>query len=248
MGKMGEALVDLEKILRSNKVNAMTLEEANIIMACKAQGIRDLVIGSATSTMVAYLATPKLGRVNRICLTTGVGSCVGLWWFGRSLDSCVDHILSMEGKRIKDELAKIVLMKYRDNPSVMQRVSKHFYSENVYDDSSMDRPKLRWRKRTFYSDPIAYQRMRTHADDPDNEITYKERTTAADKIKMLRNQEYIRTTVDSIVDPFDHVFGLAPPMSENHQPDSSVLHAQSTHSQRRSRRRHRKRHHENVED
>ncbi|KAG9142376.1 hypothetical protein Leryth_020057 [Lithospermum erythrorhizon] len=154
----------------------------------------------------------------------------------------------MEGKRIKDEMAKIVLVKYRDNPSVMQRVSKHFYSENVYDDSSLDRPKLRWRVRSVFSDPVAFERMRTHVDDPDNETTSKETTTAAEKIKNLQKQSHMRASIDSIVDPFDYVFGLPQPMMDNQPGASSMPPAQSTRSLRRSRRKNRKQHLESSED
>lgn len=46
-----------------------------------------------------------------------------------------------------------MLRKYQDNQSRMRRMSKHFYPENVIDDSSTDlKPKLRWRHRMFFGD------------------------------------------------------------------------------------------------
>lgn len=241
MGKIAESLFDLERFLRSNKVNSITLEEANVLMECKWKAVRDFGIGTAVSSIVIWFATRKFSKANRLLVAGGSGCAIGSWWFGRSMDSSVDHILSMEGKRIKDEMAKIVLMKFRNDPSVMQRVTKHFYSENVYDDSSLDQPKLRWRVRTSFSDPVALEKMGTH--NQDNEVTSKERTMAAEKIKKVQKQVNIRTAIDSLVDPFDDVFGLPQTMNGNHQPDAtSVPQAQGTRSQRRSRRRHRKLH------
>ena len=48
-----------------------------------------------------------------------------------------------------------MLQKYQDDPTIMQRISKHFYSEEVYDDSS-DRPRLRWRFRNSFGENAAY--------------------------------------------------------------------------------------------
>lgn len=34
-------------------------------------------------------------------------------------------------------------------------MSKHFYSERVFDDTTSDQPKIRWRYRNFFSDQVA---------------------------------------------------------------------------------------------
>ena len=36
----------------------------------------------------------------------------------------------------------------------MKHISKLFYSEEVFDDSTSDQPKIRWRHRNFYSDNV----------------------------------------------------------------------------------------------
>lgn len=41
------------------------------------------------------------------CPFAGASTFMGLWRFGNSLDSCVDHILTLEGSRIQLELAKL---------------------------------------------------------------------------------------------------------------------------------------------
>lgn len=48
-------------------------------------------------------------------------------------------------------------------PWLMKLMSKRFYVEKVFDDSSSDRPKLRWRYRNFYSDNVVNgQRTQEH--------------------------------------------------------------------------------------
>ncbi|CAK9160694.1 unnamed protein product [Ilex paraguariensis] len=53
-------------------------------------------------------------------------------------------------------------------------LSKHFYSEKVYDDSSSDQPKLRWRHRNFFADNGAPQR--SHVSDSSDDKTDSEKT------------------------------------------------------------------------
>lgn len=48
----------------------------------------------------------------------------------------------------------------------MQHISKHFYSEKVFDDS--DQPKLRWRYRNFFSDNVAHGQRTHEGDSPSN--------------------------------------------------------------------------------
>lgn len=49
----------------------------------------------------------------------------------------------------------------------MQLISKHFYLERVFDDSSIDQPKLQWRYRTFFGDQIIHP-QRTSDDNTGN--------------------------------------------------------------------------------
>ncbi|RVW55825.1 hypothetical protein CK203_075805 [Vitis vinifera] len=46
----------------------------------------------------------------------------------------------------------------------MQLISNHFYSEKVFDDSTSDKPKLRWRHRNFFGDGASHNQG-THDDD-----------------------------------------------------------------------------------
>ena len=57
-----------------------------------------------------------------------------------------------------------IVNKYQDNPWRMQLISNHFYSEKVFDDSTSDKPKLRWRHRNFFGDSDSHNQG-THDDD-----------------------------------------------------------------------------------
>lgn len=71
---------------------------------------------------------------------------------------------------VDDLLACVLRMlkKYHDDPWVLQRLSKRFYSEQVYDDSSADRPKLRWRFRNFSGDPITDSQNTSYGEETDS--------------------------------------------------------------------------------
>lgn len=49
-----------------------------------------------------------------------------------------------------------MVTKYQNDPSLMQLISKHFYSERIFDDSTSYNPKLRWRYRNFFSDNVVH--------------------------------------------------------------------------------------------
>ncbi|KAA8548651.1 hypothetical protein F0562_000335 [Nyssa sinensis] len=98
---MGEALFELEQILRSKQSQGtLTSQEANVLMTCKAKAIKDFTIGAGAGGSIAWI---------------GAAAFFGLWKFGRSLDSCIEHILSLDGSRMQKELANIMLKKYQNN-------------------------------------------------------------------------------------------------------------------------------------
>lgn len=61
------------------------------------------------------------------------------------------------------------MTKYHNDPRTMQHISKHFYCEKVFDDSTLDRPKIRLRYRNFFSDDVAHA-QRAHDNDPKNNL------------------------------------------------------------------------------
>ncbi|CAA3009589.1 uncharacterized protein LOC111403088 isoform X2 [Olea europaea var. sylvestris] len=173
---MGEALFDLERILRSRQ-EKLTSQEANILLACKAQAMRDFTIGFGGGSVTTWLATQRLSNLVRFNFTLGVAAISGLWKFGRSLDSSIEHILSLEGSRMQMELANVMLKKYHSDPWVIERLSRHFYSEEVYDDSSADQPKVRWRFRNYFGDNVAHPQTTSNNEDTDLEKNNLKKTS-----------------------------------------------------------------------
>ncbi|CAJ2650946.1 unnamed protein product [Trifolium pratense] len=148
---MGEALFDLEQLLISKKAK-LTPQEVNILQSCKSKAVRNFTVSSLFGGAVVYAATRKLSKPFRVNIAAGAGAFCGLWIFSRSLFSCADHILTLDGSILQKELANIMVTKYQNDPSLMNLISKHFYSERIYDDSTSNTPKLRWRYRNFFSD------------------------------------------------------------------------------------------------
>ncbi|KAJ7954869.1 Mitochondrial intermediate peptidase [Quillaja saponaria] len=132
----------------------ITLHEANVLLSCKSKAVREFTASALVGCGAGWTASWKLSKLFRINLAGGAAAFFGLWRFGRSLDSCVDHILS--GSRLQKELANIILTKHHNDPWRMQLIAKHFYSEKNYDDSTSDHPKVRWRYRNFFSDNVAH--------------------------------------------------------------------------------------------
>ncbi|KAG5224107.1 Mitochondrial intermediate peptidase [Salix suchowensis] len=93
---MGEALFDLEQLLKSQK--ALTLEEANILQTCKFKAVRQFtagVITGATTWKLSRFAQANISGGNAI---KALDDCLF------SFDTCVDHILAMDGSRLQKEL------------------------------------------------------------------------------------------------------------------------------------------------
>ncbi|KAJ8558031.1 hypothetical protein K7X08_004797 [Anisodus acutangulus] len=83
---------------------------------------------------------------------------------------------------MRQMLRRRMLKKYQHDPQVLQYVSKYFFSENVYDDDSTDRPKPRWRIRN----DLASAHM-TCDDDSDNKKINSEKTDLR-KTNLQRKQ------------------------------------------------------------
>ena len=57
-----------------------------------------------------------------------------------------------------------MVKKYWNDPWRMQLIAKHFYSEKVFDDSTSDLPKVRWRYRNFFSDDAGHGQSTNDGD------------------------------------------------------------------------------------
>ncbi|XP_052191378.1 uncharacterized protein LOC127800670 isoform X3 [Diospyros lotus] len=223
---MGDPLFELEQVLRS-KQETLTSQEANVLMTCRARVVKDFIIGAAASGGLAWLVNPKLRNLTRIQISAGAAALSGTWRSIRSLESCLEHILSLDGSRMQKELANILVKRHGDNPKIAQFLSKRFYSEKVFDDYSIDQPRLRWRYRNFFSDNLSPQR--THGENTDEP-----------KLASKNNPP-----MEALTDPLNCVFGLPGNSEEIHPTDntSTTSLGRKGRSHRRSRRRHRTRHH-----
>lgn len=70
-----------------------------------------------------------------------------------------------------------IVTKYRNDPWKMKIISRHFYLEKVYDDSTSDQPKLRQRYRNSFSDIISYS-QRVQDSNADNDSDAKSHSDA----------------------------------------------------------------------
>ncbi|AES93691.1 hypothetical protein MtrunA17_Chr5g0394561 [Medicago truncatula] len=262
---MGEALFDLEQLLISKRAK-LTPDEANILQSCKTNAIKNFTVFSLVSGAAAWTVTGRLGKAFQVNLTAGAAAFCGLRIFSRSLYSSADHILSLDGSTLQKELANILVTKYQHDPSLMKLISKHFYSERLYDDSASNTPKLRWRYRNFFSDNVingnktqdhdSYNKSQgnshndSYASDSleksqgkSENITDSKRTTRGTKQSFINPG----SEVLSEVDPLDCLFGYGAPMEENFHPNTPNKPSGTHHrGHRRHRRRHRMRDHDDL--
>ncbi|KAG6668397.1 hypothetical protein CIPAW_01G167500 [Carya illinoinensis] len=104
-----------------------------------------------------YSATGRLNLLSQISLSGVTAALFGLWRCGQRFDSWVDRVFARTGDRMQFELAKIILTKYQHDPWRMKLISKHFYPEEVFDDTDPDQPKQLWRYRNRSNDFIRGQ-------------------------------------------------------------------------------------------
>ncbi|KAJ4969548.1 hypothetical protein NE237_016249 [Protea cynaroides] len=197
---MADAVVELEQILLSSKFK-LTREERDVLDTCKGKALSDCATVASIAGGAVWSATSlqflrrSLRFAWRINLTISAAVLSGGWSINRSLDSCLDHILSLDGSRMQKELANLMLTKYRDDPRRMKLINKHFYLEKVFDDLSIDTPISRWRLRNVFGDR-SVQSWRTENVDTDSKSTDVE-----------PEQSVMTSGADMIADPLDCVLG-----------------------------------------
>ncbi|XP_060215465.1 uncharacterized protein LOC132642222 [Lycium barbarum] len=245
---MAEALFELEQVLISRK-EALTSEEAKLLNSWKQNAVRDFGIGATGASIATWFVTRRLNNLIRMNLTVGFGFYYGIRRFAKCLDSEVEQILSQHGTRLQTGLAEIMLKKYQHDPQVLQRVSKYFFCETVYDDDSTDRPKPRWRIRNLFEEDLASAHM-TCGDDSYNKKINSEKADLR-KNNLQRKQINTSTAADvleAIEDPFDCIFGSSASVQDIHHADTfSTPPRRRNYNQKRYHRRHRMRHKENMD-
>ncbi|GMN46711.1 hypothetical protein TIFTF001_015909 [Ficus carica] len=263
---MGEVLFELDQVLRS-KQHKLTLQEANALLNCKSKALKDYAVGSIFGAGISWIATSKLSLFGRISVSAGASAFAGLWRLGSSFDSCLDHILALEGSKMQKELATIydsndrLVTKYRDDPWRMRQMSKHFYSERVFDDTTSDQPKIRWRYRNFFSDQVVRGQSSNESNSrgdsqgdygSDSHSDYNSNTHSgssgarpdtrkdSESRKFNFEPKQAPPVIDSM-DPLDCFFGYSA-MEEIHPPNPSTTSPRThTRSHKRAHRRRRMR-------
>ncbi|XVF84693.1 hypothetical protein PTKIN_Ptkin17bG0058400 [Pterospermum kingtungense] len=240
---MAEALLELENNLRSIK-EPLTQQEENFFVRYRAKALNQFTAGVFAGGGLVWAATWKLHRLLRLTFSGGAATILGFAGLGRSIDSSVDHVLALDGTRMQRELANIIVKKYPKDPWMMQLISKHFYLEEVFDDSTSE-PMLRWRYQNFFGDYNVNQDLGTPDDSQD--VSHNATSSNLDSKKAGLSSERIPVSFgsDLMVDPLDCVFGYTATSDEIHHSTTPGVSGKSqSRAHKRAHRRRRLRHHE----
>ncbi|KAE9621384.1 hypothetical protein Lal_00032094 [Lupinus albus] len=250
-------LFDLEQLLHSNKERLkLTPEEANIWLSWKSEARRNFTVGAVGGGTAVWAATRKLNGPFRMFLSSGAAVSIGSWILVRSMYSFAEKILEMDGSILQKELANIMMTKYQNEPTLRPLMSKHFYSERIFDDSTSKNPNLRWRFRNFFSDNAIHDH-RTHDNDyyDDTQVDShsdvgkssqgeSENVNDSRKTNLETKHNFTKAGPEIMaeLDPLDFLFGYGSPVEEIHYSNTPNK-PSGTHNrrQRRSHRRHRMR-------
>lgn len=244
---MGEAIIELIKVLNS-KEEKITQQEGQVFLDCKNRAIKGFAIGGSIATGVVWVASRKLNNFLRVSLAGGAGFVAGMWGLKESIDSSVNRILEMEGTRMQHELRKIVVETFGNNPRRMKPFSKHFYMEEVMNDSATGNPKSVYRQRNLYVEEQQIANRDTYGvpDGDKSDIYSQQRNEDKLRTRAGARQVHINPAVNMLGygDPLEVLFGGYAPANEvPQQLDDSVSSAKAqTRTQRRAYRRHRMRH------
>ncbi|KAH9315348.1 hypothetical protein KI387_023975, partial [Taxus chinensis] len=188
----------------------LTKQEENVLQKCKEKAVGDFMTGALLALGVTWAVTPRLTLGNRLTTSGAAAVLSGILGFDKALNSCLDHALSLEGSRLQKELATILLTKHSNNPWRMRLVNKHYYLEKVFDDSNMDVPLSRWRRRTVSGDAWSVQRTNDVNDGKGIMENLQRDTDTA-----VSGSNHVE---DLLADPLEFIFGH-PKRSEDVCPD-----------------------------
>ncbi|XP_074292325.1 uncharacterized protein LOC141619197 [Silene latifolia] len=218
-----------QNLLSKDGQDKITTEEWNFFLNWRAKTLRSsFTQGSIASTLV-FIGTRKLNRFNRFILCGGAGFTAGYWTFQKSYRTCVNQILGLDGTRMQNELKKIVLQRYGNDPGRMQAYSKHFYGEELYSDSSPEYPRLVYRPRHVYMDnPKGIENVYGVSDSDEQQRNHDQRIVDRNSPKVNgRNMEnkQVRTnpgiSAYGYGDPLEVLFGYALANENVEQPEAS---------------------------
>ncbi|GAB4843363.1 hypothetical protein Ancab_013329 [Ancistrocladus abbreviatus] len=244
--------VEICVLLDNSGQGQLTSQESKVLRDCSSKAIRDFTVGGSVAASVVWLASKRLSNFLRVSLAGGAAVISARWSLAKSLDSCAEHILAFDGSRMQQELAKIIVRRYGNDPQKKQLISKHFYSEKVFDDSTADHPRYIYRQRNTYVDNAAQiQRLYggyTQSDGNRSDPKYAAGTDVPDSVgQKIVNLESKQVQVNPssyiFADPLDCILGYSGTAEEIRHPDNSTAPAKMHgRSQKRLHRRHRMHH------
>uniref|UniRef100_A0A803MT09 Uncharacterized protein n=2 Tax=Chenopodium quinoa TaxID=63459 RepID=A0A803MT09_CHEQI len=172
----GPALDELfRSLLSKTGQEKMTTQESKVFVEWKSQAIKSCAVGSGVASGLAWIATRKWRTANRVIPIAGAGFLTASWAFGKSVNTCADRILQMDGSRMQYELEKIILEKYGNDPEKMKPFSKHFYCEEIFNDSTPGRPKSIYRQRHLHVDNHRTTDNNTNHESAKKGVYYQQR-------------------------------------------------------------------------
>ncbi|XP_020591730.1 uncharacterized protein LOC110032433 isoform X3 [Phalaenopsis equestris] len=240
---MTAVLLELSEVLRSKTdEDKITNSERMLIGNCMVKSVKNCLIGAFVSSAVVYSATRRLGRWYRFYLSAGSAMLIGRLLIDRSANSCLEHILSIEGSRMQRELANIILWKHRESPSRMQLVHKYFYPEVVFTDLKPDEPLIRLRARNAYEDQTASGRTEDNDGSCDDVDAKTQSTSQSKRNPSNANTSQSNPGEDLLADPLEFIiFGNQEP-SEQIRADGAENPRSRRRAHRTARRHHRDHH------
>lgn len=241
---MADAIIDLLRALKKSEVN-LTKEEYEAIRAQQAKLRRDGIIAAGIGGSVVWMVTRNLDRVSRAIFTAGAGVQSWKWGMRWSCNSVVEQILAMDGSRLQHEMTKIMLQKYTNDPGKRMLLSKYFYAERVFDDSSSDLPISVFRKRNTYVDEAVHGQDfdQSHSDEVGTDMNHRLMNNDPETSRETTSTESRQVQVTPMfVDPFESLLGSTQAIERLEIP-SPPAKAKSSHRTRSCHRR-RKRHHD----
>ncbi|KQJ96785.1 hypothetical protein BRADI_3g27110v3 [Brachypodium distachyon] len=189
LGKKGEAVQELEVSIRA-KGNVTPAEDVILRLSTVFSNFTYTVTAAATTVLTSFATGqvqkfgggPPLPRFVRFGICAGGGLVTGKVLYYVSLHAFAEFILAhKEEKRLKMELANIILTNHSDEKFLVQAVQKHFFAEHLYSDQHQDKPLFRWRQRHSYVDSTYMERLK--------EI---EANNSEDKVKTISGQAAVK--------------------------------------------------------
>uniref|UniRef100_A0A0D9XJX3 Uncharacterized protein n=1 Tax=Leersia perrieri TaxID=77586 RepID=A0A0D9XJX3_9ORYZ len=206
-GKVTPVILDLEESLKAK--GDMTKNEVITIRGCKVvAGLFKFFCTTAFSSGTFFVLglAPKFGeppvpRIPKIGLALGIAWFAGKVTYHSVLQASAGFILKCEKedmKRMKMELANIILNKHSDEKTLVECVKRSFFAEHLFSDQYEDKPLFRCHPRHTYVESAFMERVK--------EIELKNSNDGSGSVSGQRTTS-IRSFGDLMEDPLACILG-----------------------------------------